>query len=158
MKLEEIAKEVAKLPEEERASLASRLLHGLESPVYEVPDEEVFRRMREAEEDPSVMISFDELISGLRRGERWVPSQGPSGPERNSGEIPRCFRRVGRRFLCGVLNRNSKGVRKSPVFHFDANGLRRCNLERFTSERIILQREGCKGGLGYLERFASRAD
>ena len=70
MKLEEIAKEAAKLPEEERASLASRLLHGLESPVYEVADEEVFRRMREAEEDPSVMISFDELISGLRRGER----------------------------------------------------------------------------------------
>ncbi len=70
MKLEEIAKEAAKLPEEERASLASRLLHGLESPVYEVSDEEVFRRMCEAEEDSSVMISFDELISGLRRGER----------------------------------------------------------------------------------------
>jgi hypothetical protein len=70
MKLEEIVREAAKLPEEERASLASRLLHGLESPVYEVPDEEVIRRMREAEEDPSVMISFDELISGLRRGDR----------------------------------------------------------------------------------------
>ena len=66
MKLEEIVKEAAKLPEEERASLASRLLHGLETPVYEVSDEEVFRRMREADEDPRVMISFDELVSGLR--------------------------------------------------------------------------------------------
>lgn len=66
MKLEEIAEEAAKLPEEQRASLASRLLHGLESPVYAVPDEEVFRRMREADEDPNVLISFDELVSGLR--------------------------------------------------------------------------------------------
>ncbi|MGL5019173.1 MAG: addiction module protein [Luteolibacter sp.] len=69
MKLEEIAKEAAKLPEEERALLASRLLHGLESPVYKVSDEEVSRRMREADENPSVMISFDELVSGLRRGD-----------------------------------------------------------------------------------------
>jgi hypothetical protein len=66
MNLDEIVKEAAKLPEEERASLASRLLHGLETPVYAVPDDEVFRRMREADEDPSVMISFDELVSGLR--------------------------------------------------------------------------------------------
>ncbi len=66
MKLEEIANEAAKLPEEERASLASRLLHGLETPVYAVPDEEVFRRMREADEDPSIMIGFEELVSGLR--------------------------------------------------------------------------------------------
>lgn len=70
MKLEEIAEEASKLPEEERASLASRLLHGLETPVYAVPDEEVSRRMREADEDPSVLISFDELVSGLRLRER----------------------------------------------------------------------------------------
>lgn len=67
MKLEEIADQAAKLPEEERASLASRLLHGLETPVYEVPDEEVFRRIREADADPSVLITFDELVAGLRR-------------------------------------------------------------------------------------------
>lgn len=66
MKLEELALEASKLPEEERASLASRLLHGLETPVYEVPDEEVFRRMREADENPGVMITFDELVAGLR--------------------------------------------------------------------------------------------
>jgi hypothetical protein len=67
MKLEEIVAEAAKLSEEERASLASQLLHGLETPVYSVPDEEVRRRMREAEADPTVMITFDQLVAGLRQ-------------------------------------------------------------------------------------------
>ena len=67
MKLEEIAAAASKLPEEQRAALASRLLHGLETPVYDVSDEEVFKRMRGAEDDPSVMISFDELVSGIRK-------------------------------------------------------------------------------------------
>ena len=66
MKLEELAAEASKLPEEERASLASQLLHGLESPIYEVSDEEVERRRKEADEDPSVMITFDELVAGLK--------------------------------------------------------------------------------------------
>jgi hypothetical protein len=70
MKLDEIAKEAERLPEEERASLASRLLHGLETPVYDVSDEEVFRRMREVDENPTVLITFEELVSGLHRGER----------------------------------------------------------------------------------------
>jgi len=66
MKLEEIVAEAAKLSEEERASLASQLLHGLETPVYWVSDDEVGRRMREAGADPSVLIPFDELVAGLR--------------------------------------------------------------------------------------------
>lgn len=66
MKLEEIAAEASKLSEEERASLASQLLHGLETPVYVVSDEEVQRRMREADADPSVLMTFDELVAGLR--------------------------------------------------------------------------------------------
>ncbi len=66
MKLDEIVAEVAKLTEEERASLASQLLHGLETPVYSVPDSEVRRRMAEAETNPSVLITFDELVAGLR--------------------------------------------------------------------------------------------
>jgi len=66
MKLDEIVAEAAKLPEEDRASLASQLLHGLETPVYSVPDEEVRRRVREADADPSVLITFDELVAGLR--------------------------------------------------------------------------------------------
>lgn len=68
MKLEDIALEASKLSEEDRASLASRLLHGLESPVYDVSDEEVSKRIREAEENPSVWLTFDQLASGLNRG------------------------------------------------------------------------------------------
>lgn len=67
MKLEEIAAEASKLSEEDRASLATRLLHGLESPVYEVSDLEVSGRMREAEEDPSLWLTFDQLVAGLNR-------------------------------------------------------------------------------------------
>ena len=67
MKLEEIVAEASKLSEEERASLASRLLHGLETPVYSVSDEEVGMRLREADADPRVLITFDELVAGLRR-------------------------------------------------------------------------------------------
>ena len=67
MKLEEIANEASKLSEEERASLASRLLHGLESPVYHISDMEVSLRMREAENDSSVWLTFDQLVSGLKR-------------------------------------------------------------------------------------------
>ena len=67
MQLEEIAIEASKLSEEERASLASLLLHGLESPVYEVMDEEVSRRMQEAANDPTVWLTFDELVAGLKR-------------------------------------------------------------------------------------------
>ena len=66
MKLEEIAIEASKLSEEERASLASRLLHGLESPVYDVTDEEVSQRIQEAADDPTVWLTLDELVSGLK--------------------------------------------------------------------------------------------
>lgn len=69
MKLEEIVAEASKLSEEERASLASQLLHGLETPIYSVPDEEVAERVREAEADPGVLITFDELVAGLRHRE-----------------------------------------------------------------------------------------
>ncbi len=66
MKLEEIVAEATKLSEEERASLASQLLHSLETPVYWVSDAEVNRRMREAEADPGMLVTFDELVAGLR--------------------------------------------------------------------------------------------
>lgn len=67
MKLEEIVIEATRLTEEERASLASRLLHGLDTPVYCVADEEVAERMREAEGDPSIWLNFDQLVTGLTR-------------------------------------------------------------------------------------------
>ena len=64
MKLGEIVLEAVKLSEEERASLASQLLHGLETPVYEVSDDVVRKRMREADADPSALITFEELVTG----------------------------------------------------------------------------------------------
>ena len=67
MKLEEIVAEASKLSEEDRASLASQILHGLETPVYEVSDGEVERRVREANADPSVLITFDELMLSRSR-------------------------------------------------------------------------------------------
>ena len=73
MKLEEIVAEASKLSEEERASLASQLLHGLESPVYEVSDDEVLRRRKESEDDPSILITFDQLVAGLKRRGSTVP-------------------------------------------------------------------------------------
>ena len=60
--------EASKLSEEERGSIASELLRGLEPPVYEVSDEEVNDRVREGEEDPSVLITSDEFEAGLKRG------------------------------------------------------------------------------------------
>lgn len=66
MNLNEIVAECSNLSEEERASLASQLLHGLETPVYEVSDAEVQRRIQEASMDPGVLITFDELVAGLR--------------------------------------------------------------------------------------------
>ncbi len=69
MKLREIAEEAAKLTEEERASLASQLLRGLEAPVHQVSDEEVLRRMEEAENDPAVLLTYEQLLDGLvKRG------------------------------------------------------------------------------------------
>lgn len=66
MKLEELTAEAAKLSEDERASLAARLLHGLEKPHHGVSDEEVLSRVREGDANAEVMITFDQLVSGLR--------------------------------------------------------------------------------------------
>ena len=76
MELEEIVSEAAMLPEEERAALASLLLHGLETPVYDVSDDEVFRRIREADEDPTVLITFEELVAGLHLRGRQISQAG----------------------------------------------------------------------------------
>jgi hypothetical protein len=70
MQLEELVMEASKLPEEQRASIASQLIHSLETPHHWVGDEEVAERISEAEKDPSVLISFDEFKSGIRRSGR----------------------------------------------------------------------------------------
>jgi len=66
MELDELTAEAAKLSEDDRASLAARLLHGLEKPHHGVSDEEVMSRVREGDADDKVMLTFDQLVSGLR--------------------------------------------------------------------------------------------
>jgi len=67
MTLEEIASKASQLDDESKASLASRLLQSLPPPDHYVVDEEVFRRMQEAEDDSSVMISHEDFVAGIRR-------------------------------------------------------------------------------------------
>lgn len=68
MKLEELAAEAALLDEESRASLASRLLRSLTPPTSEIPDSVVVQRMREADDDPSVMLNHEQFLSGIKHG------------------------------------------------------------------------------------------
>ena len=70
MKVDEIVREASKLPEEQRATIASQLLNGLESPHHWVSDEDVADRVREAKKAPDVLISFDEFVSGIKRSGR----------------------------------------------------------------------------------------
>jgi hypothetical protein len=67
MEVKEIVKEASKLSDEQRDSIASQLLHSLDVSHQYVSDEEVSRRMDEAEQDPSVLISFDEFVNGVQR-------------------------------------------------------------------------------------------
>ena len=67
MQVKDIVMEVSKLSEEQRASIASQILHSLEVSHHYVSDEEVAQRIDEAEKDPSVLISFDEFVSGIQR-------------------------------------------------------------------------------------------
>ncbi|MCB1078593.1 MAG: hypothetical protein KDM63_12910 [Verrucomicrobiae bacterium] len=65
MDLEEIATQAALLDEESRASLACQLLRSLTPPVHDVSDEEVSRRLREAESDPDCLINHEEFLAGI---------------------------------------------------------------------------------------------
>jgi hypothetical protein len=63
--LAEVQKQVAALPVEQRASLASFLLHSLPDPAYDVSDEEVAERVRESKAGEIEMLSFEELREGV---------------------------------------------------------------------------------------------
>ncbi|MCW1885202.1 addiction module protein [Luteolibacter flavescens] len=65
MSLAEIEKQVAALPVEERAALASFLLHSLPEPDHHVSDEEVSERVRQVKEGEAELISFEELRRGV---------------------------------------------------------------------------------------------
>jgi len=63
--LAEFKQQVAALPVEERASLASFLLHSLPEPDYDVSDAEVAERAREMKSGAVAAISLAELRQGV---------------------------------------------------------------------------------------------
>ena len=63
--LAEYKEQVAALPVEQRASLASFLLHTLPDPDYDVSDEEVAERVRQTKSGEIQTISMDELRKGV---------------------------------------------------------------------------------------------
>lgn len=64
LKLQE---QVLTLPSEDRAAVASALLHSLEPPPYDVSDEEVQRRREELENGEVAEISHEELLARVKR-------------------------------------------------------------------------------------------
>lgn len=63
--LAEFKEQAAALPVEERASLASFLLHSLPDPNYDVSDEDVAERVRQTKSGEIETISMDELRKGV---------------------------------------------------------------------------------------------
>jgi hypothetical protein len=69
MSVEQIAAEALRLPEKERAGLASRLLRSLPSVAFEDDDGvgEALRRDAELDADPGQGITLREMDSGMKR-------------------------------------------------------------------------------------------
>jgi hypothetical protein len=63
--LEEFKEQAAALPVEQRASLASFLLHSLPEPGYDVSNEEVAERLRQMKSGEVSTISMGELREGV---------------------------------------------------------------------------------------------
>ena len=61
----EFQEQVAALPVEQRASLASFLLHSLPDPDYDVSDDELVERVRQVKSGEVATISMDELRDGV---------------------------------------------------------------------------------------------
>lgn len=61
----EFKEQAAALTVEQRASLASFLLHSLPAPGYDVSDEEVAERFQQAKSGEVEMITFDQLKDGV---------------------------------------------------------------------------------------------
>ena len=61
----ELKSNVDQLSLEERASLASYLLHSLEAPQYEVSDDEVMARVEDLQSEKVQEMDHETLIKGL---------------------------------------------------------------------------------------------
>ncbi len=83
------------MPVEQRASLASFLLHSLPDPDYDVSDEEVAERVRESKAGEVEMLSFEELREGVFSVrltpdlERQIKDKVDSGRYNNASEVVR---------------------------------------------------------------------
>jgi putative addiction module component (TIGR02574 family) len=66
MKLAEIEQDALALPEDERASLAAKLLDTLPPPGTDVSDEEVERRERELDSGQVAAISHEEFVRRIQ--------------------------------------------------------------------------------------------
>jgi hypothetical protein len=65
MVTKEIKSKVDGLSQEDRASLASYILHSFDAPDYDVSDENVAQRLHELESGSVQEMDHDSLIQGL---------------------------------------------------------------------------------------------
>ena len=61
----ELKSNIVQLSLEERASLASYLLHSLDTPEYDVSDEEIKRRVDELQSGKVQEMNHETLVKGL---------------------------------------------------------------------------------------------
>ena len=67
MKLAEIEQEALALSDQERATLAAKLLHTLPPPGTDVSDDEIEQREREIESGEVTAISHEEFVRRVQR-------------------------------------------------------------------------------------------
>ena len=67
MGISEIEREALALPDQDRASLAAKLLKTLPPPETDVSDEEVEQRERELDSGEIKAIPHEEFVRGVRR-------------------------------------------------------------------------------------------
>ena len=65
MVTDELRSKIDSLSEEDRASLASYILHGFEAPDYDVSDDAVAVRLDDLQSGKVKEIDHDVLVSGL---------------------------------------------------------------------------------------------
>ena len=65
MVTQDLKNRIDSLSEEDRASLASYILHGFEAPTYNVPDEVVMDRLNELQSGLAKEIDHKTLVDGI---------------------------------------------------------------------------------------------
>lgn len=65
MSVEELCAEASLLSQEDQGTLVAKLIRNLGRPDYDVPDEEVFKRVKETADGSVKDISHEEFMAGL---------------------------------------------------------------------------------------------